>query len=341
MLNVVSESSKNAVELKLTVLKDIPWEERSSGSSELVWRYSRNPIIKKDATGSSHAICNSAVIPFNKGFAGIFRVEDAAREFRLHQGFSEDAINWDICEKPIEFVNPYPEINLNEEIDSRGYDPRIVEINDRFYITWCKCHNGPTVAISYTDDFKTFYHLENPFLPFNRNGVLFPKKIQNKFAMLSRPSDNGHTPFGNIYFSESPDMCHWGRHRLVMKPKHAWELTKIGAGPVPIETSDGWLLLYHGVLTSCSGFNYSMGGAILDAEKPWVVKYRSKNAILTPQTQYECMGYVPNVIFPCATLGDSQKGRLAIYYGAADTVTALAFAYIDELIDYIKKTSTI
>jgi beta-1,4-mannooligosaccharide/beta-1,4-mannosyl-N-acetylglucosamine phosphorylase len=65
--------------------------------------------------------------------------------------------------------------------------------------------------------------------------------------MLSRPSDNGHTPFGDIFLSESPDMIHWGCHRHVMRPNGGWQGTKIGAGPTPIETRDGWLMIYHGV----------------------------------------------------------------------------------------------
>ena len=78
-------------------------------------------------------------------------------------------------------------------------------------------NHGPTIGIAYTFDFKKFYQCENAFLPFNRNGVLFPEKINGKYAMLSRPSDNGHTPFGDIYISFSPDMKYWGEHRCVMK----------------------------------------------------------------------------------------------------------------------------
>ena len=75
---------------------------------------------------------------------------------------------------------------------------------------------------------------------------MFPRKINGRFAMLSRPSDNGHTPFGDIFYSESPDLQFWGRHRHVMSPAafedSAWQCLKIGAGPIPIETSEGWLL---------------------------------------------------------------------------------------------------
>jgi beta-1,4-mannooligosaccharide/beta-1,4-mannosyl-N-acetylglucosamine phosphorylase len=193
--------------------------------------------------------------------------------------------------------------------------------------------------VGYTYDFKTFYQMENAFLPYNRNGVLFPRKINGKFAMLSRPSDRGHTPFGDIFYSESPDMIHWGHHRHVMSPVGGWQATKIGAGPTPIETSEGWLLIYHGVLTSCNGFVYSFGAALLDIEKPWKVIYRTRPYLLNPREYYECVGDVPNVAFPTAALYDPPTQRIAIYYGGADTVTCLAFAKFDELIDFIKENS--
>jgi beta-1,4-mannooligosaccharide/beta-1,4-mannosyl-N-acetylglucosamine phosphorylase len=72
--------------------------------------------------------------------------------------------------------------------------------------------------------------------------------------MLSRPNDNGHTPFGDIFISQSLDLIHWGQHRFVMGVKSGWQSTKIGAGPVHIETPDGWLWIYHGGLTSCNGY---------------------------------------------------------------------------------------
>lgn len=159
----------------------------------------------------------------------------------------------------------------------------------------------------------------------------------------TRPSDTGHTPFGDIFYSQSPDLEFWGRHRHVMSTikgdASAWQSMKIGAGPVTIETAEGWLLFYHGVLNSCNGYVYSFGAALLDLEKPWIVKYRTKPYLLSLQKLYECVGDVPNVTFPCAALADAKTGKIAIYYGCADTVTGLAFAKADELISYIKENS--
>jgi beta-1,4-mannooligosaccharide/beta-1,4-mannosyl-N-acetylglucosamine phosphorylase len=159
--------------------------------------------------------------------------------------------------------------------------------------------------------------------------------------MLSRPSDRGHTPFGDMFYSESPDLEYWGRHRFVMQPKGGWQSTKVGAGPIPLETSQGWLLFYHGVLTSCNGFEYSFGAALLDLDEPWKVLYRTGPYLLGPHEVYERVGDTPNVVFPCAALVDAPTGRIAIYYGGADTVICLAFAYVDEVIDFIKGNSDV
>ncbi|OQC46352.1 MAG: Beta-1,4-mannooligosaccharide phosphorylase [Candidatus Marinimicrobia bacterium ADurb.Bin030] len=80
---------------------------------------------------------------------------------------------------------------------------------------------------------------------------------------------------------------------------------------------------------------------ILDIDEPSKVLYRTRDYLLTPEKPYETTGFVPNVVFPCANLCDTATGRIAIYYGAADTYTALAFAQTDELIDYIKNNSEV
>ena len=320
-------------------LSNIPWQEKPEGCHDVVWRYSGNPIIERDEIPSSNSIFNSAVVPFEGKFAGVFRCDSRSRSMDIFAGFSEDGIHWDIEETPIIFEGADEEILKREY----RYDPRVCFIEDRYYITWCNGYHGPTIGVGCTFDFKHFFQLENAFLPYNRNGVLFPRKINGMYGMLSRPSDTGHTPFGDIFYSQSPDLEFWGRHRHVMSTikgdTSAWQSMKIGAGPVPIETAEGWLLFYHGVLNSCNGYVYSFGAALLDLEKPWIVKYRTKPYLLSPQKLYECVGDVPNVTFPCAALADAKTGKIAIYYGCADTVTGLAFAKADELISYIKENS--
>jgi beta-1,4-mannooligosaccharide/beta-1,4-mannosyl-N-acetylglucosamine phosphorylase len=311
----------------------IPWQERPADSGDIVWRSSLNPIIPRDLLPRSNSIFNSAVVPVAGGFAGVFRVDDRSRVMNLHSGRSRDGIHWDIDPEPIVFRPTDGRVEEIQDAFEHAYDPRVTWLEDRWYVTWCNGYHGPTIGIGYTFDFETFHQLDNAFLPFNRNGVLFPRRIGERYGMLSRPSDNGHTPFGDIFFSESPDLVHWGRHRPVMSPEPwSWASTKIGAGPTPIETSEGWLLIYHGVLTSCNGFVYSMGAALLDLDEPWRVVARGRDYLLSPQVSYEQIGDVQNVVFPCAALADEATDRLTIYYGAADTVTCLAHGHLSEIV---------
>ena len=319
-------------------IPNMPWQDKPAGCNDVIWRYSQNPVIKRDHLPTSNSIFNSAVVPFEGGFAGVFRVDDKARNMELHAGFSKDGLNWDINPDRIHFKTDIPEMAEFQY----GYDPRVCKIEDKYFITWCNAYGWrPTIGVAYTYDFKEFTQLENAFLPFNRNGVLFPRKINGKYVMMSRPSDSGHTPFGDIYISQSPDMKYWGEHRHVMGPLKGWESKKIGAGPIPIETDEGWLCFYHGVLESCNGVVYSFSACILDKEQPGKVKYRCGEYLINPREIYECVGDVQNVTFPCATLCDADTGRIAIYYGCADTCVGLAYTTVDAVVDYVKSHSSI
>ena len=320
-------------------MPDIPWQDKPAGDPFPVWRYQSNPIIGRHGQKRSNSIFNSAVVPFGDGFAGVFRCDSRSVSMDIFVGWSKDGVNWAIEDDPIVFEGAEPEV-LRREF---RYDPRVCFLEDRYYVTWCNGYHGPTIGIAYTYDFKTFTQLENAFLPFNRNGVLFPRKINGNYVMLSRPSDNGHTPFGDIFVSQSKDLEYWGKHRYMMGAvpgdESAWQCTKVGPGPVPIETDEGWLLIYHGVITTCNGYVYRMGCALLDLEEPWKVKYRTRDYILAPYETYECMGDVPNVVFPCAALADADTGRITIYYGCADTVTGICFTTVDNLIQYMKENN--
>ena len=322
------------------VSRAFPWQERPRGCSDVVWRHDRNPVIGRKPLPDVQGIYNSAVVPFGDGYVAVFRLEKTTRFPRLHLGRSPDGLAWQIDEQPIRFSN--------HETDPAdyAYDPRVVEIEGTYYISWCGGHNGPTISLARTQDFRSFERVENAFLPFNRNGVLFPRRIGGRYMMLSRPSDNGHTPFGDIYLSHSPDMVHWGMHRLVMRKggDHVgqwWQRTKVGAGPIPIETAAGWLMIYHGVMDTCNGFVYSMGAALLDLDEPWRVLARTDRHLLTPEADYEVSGHVPNVVFPCAALHDAATDRLAIYYGAADTCTCVAYANLSELVGFVQRHSAV
>ena len=238
-------------------LPNIPWQEKPEGFDGVVWRHDSNPIVDLNPTKKAARIFNSAVVPYGDGFIGIFRADHKDGKARIHLGRSKDGICFDIEDEEIHFIDEEGKIYQPRY----SYDPRLVEIEGTYYIIWCTDFGGAALGVGCTKDFKTFVRLENPFIPFNRNGVLFPKKINGNFIMLSRPSDSGHTPFGDIFLSESPDLVYWGKHRRVMTSGGSgwWQSLKIGAGAVPIETSEGWLLFYHGVSGTCNGFVYSFG----------------------------------------------------------------------------------
>lgn len=323
----------NTVKLYCDALPNIPWQDKPANCTAPLWRYTENPVIGRNPIPGVARIFNSAVMPYEGAYIGVFRGEQTNGIPYIYLGRSQDAIHWDIEHEKIQFVNEAGESFM----PPYAYDPRLVKVEDTYYIIWCQDAYGAAIGMAKTTDFKTFTRVENPFLPFNRNAVLFPRKIDGKFKLLSRPSDSGHTPFGDIYISESPDMKYWGCHRHVMgKGSNWWENVKIGGGAAPIETSEGWLLFYHGVTGTCNGFVYSIGGAILDRDEPSKVLYRCGTYLLTPEAEYEERGFVPNVCFPCATLQDADTGRIAIYYGCADSYVGLAFTTVDEVVNYIK-----
>lgn len=318
-------------------LPNIPFEDKPENYRYPLWRFSQNPIIKRNINDVIDRTFNSSVAPFKGGFIGVFRGDKRDGCPNLFVGRSTDGINFKIDEEPIHFIDE----TSGEPCDTEWqYDPRLIEIDGLYYIVWCDYFYGATVSIAYTEDFITFKKINHPFLPNNRNGVLFPRKINGKYYMLSRPSDLGHTPFGDLFVSASFDMRFWGEHQLILEHGWAWWTSlKIGGGPAPIELDDGWLIFIHGVTNTCNGYVYSLGAIIVEKDDISKVKYRCNDFLLTPEEHYETTGFVPNVIFPTSTLIDGETGRIAIYYGAADTFSCLAFGYIDEIVAYIKEHS--
>ena len=320
-------------------LPNLPWEDKPKGSDAVLWRSGKNPLIGWNPTPSTARIYNSAVLPYNGEFVGVFRADHKNGRANIHFGRSKDGYRFEIDDNVIPWIDelgkPFPV--------SYAYDPRFLKIGDTYYVVWCDDMKGASIGMGMTKDFKTWIRLPNPLMPFNRNGVLFPRKVNGNYILLSRPSDSAHTPFGDIYMSESPDLIYWGKHRWVMGKggQGWWQGTKIGAGPVPIETTKGWLLFYHGVSGTCNGFVYSFGAVLLDINDPAKVLLRTRDYLLTPEKEYETTGFVPNVAFPCANVYCAEKGKISIYYGAADTYTAMAHCQVDELLDYMESNSEV
>lgn len=320
--------------MKYSDIEKILWQN-AKNEKDYIWRYEGNPLFDMRCSEFWH-ICNSAVGIIDGKYIGIFRVEDKGGCPMLVLGRSEDGVKWEIESEKINLVNE----DGNPFVMEYAYDPRLICLDGEYYIVFCADVCGPSIYIANTKDFKTFTVLQQGFLPFNRNGVLFPEKINGKYYMLNRPSDSGNTPFGHIYISESPDLRYWGNHRLVSQNfdtgKNFWERIKIGAGPAPIKTEEGWLLIYHGVQQTCNAWTYSVGVMLLDLKDPSKVLYKAKRYLLTPEESYETTGFTNNVCFPCSALCD-KNGRITIYYGVADTNMAIAFTTVDKLLEFVKK----
>jgi beta-1,4-mannooligosaccharide/beta-1,4-mannosyl-N-acetylglucosamine phosphorylase len=311
--------------------------QKPENEKEYIWRFGGNPLFDIEKSNFWH-ICNSAVTVKDNKYVGVFRVEEKTGRPMLVYGESADGINWNLEKQEIDLIKE--DGTKLVTIREYCYDPRITKIGNDYYVVFCADIEGPSIYIAKTQDFHTYKVLPMGFLPFNRNGVLFPEKINGNYCMLSRPSDSGNTPFGHIYLSESKDLIYWGKHRLVSKNFDAgynfWERIKIGAGPAPIKTEEGWLLIYHGVQATCNCWTYSMGVMLLDLNNPAKVLYKAKRYLLTPEKIYERVGFTNNVCFPCAALCD-LKGHITIYYGVADTNIAVAFTTVSKLLEFVKK----
>lgn len=170
----------------------------------------------------------------------------------------------------------------------------------------------------------------------DRDGVLFPEKVGGRYVMMHRPSSWVGSEYGtdgpSIWLAFSPDLVHWdygeGDRYLLMKPEADWEGGKIGAGPPPVRTPAGWLVIYHGV---DANHVYRVGAALLDLQNPLEVMARTDEPLMEPEEDWERVGIIPNVVFPTAAIWEAGR-ELLVYYGGADRVVGLATAQMDELL---------
>ena len=169
--------------LNSPTVPNIPWQDKPAGFSSAIpiWRYQENPIIERNPIPGVARIFNSAVMPYEGKFIGVFRAEQTDGIPLVYLGRSEDGFHWSFDPKPIPFVNEKGESFMPRY----AYDPRLVKVEDTYYIIWCQDFYGASIGVAKTKDFKSFVRTENPFIPFNRNAVLFPRKINGNFVMLS------------------------------------------------------------------------------------------------------------------------------------------------------------
>jgi predicted GH43/DUF377 family glycosyl hydrolase len=172
-----------------------------------------------------------------------------------------------------------------------------------------------------TSDFLHFrFNTLNGPAAKNKGMAIFPRKIDGRFAMISRQDNE------SIYLMFSDNVHFWNESQLLLKPVFPWELVQIGNCGSPIETDAGWLVLSHGVGPMRE---YSIGAFLLDRKDPSKVIGRLSEPFLKPD-QNEREGYVPNVVYSCGAL--VHNGELIIPYGLADHATGFARVALSDVL---------
>lgn len=313
-------------------------------------RHINNPILTrkqipfiepniKDVT----SVFNPGAIKFNNEYLLLLRVQQRSRETFILKATSTDGVNFNVDNKVVNFKG----IEKVKETIHHIYDPRITEIDGTYFIMFAmdldtECRLG----LGKTTDFENYEFIGIVSDDDNRNGVLFPEKINGKYVRLDRPNkavlDNGTASGRTICLSESDDLTSWNHKAEIAAGRfHYWD-ENIGAGAPPIKTKKGWLVIYHGIAMHFASVNIYQGGVmLLDLDDPSKIIARSHNNILEPREIWEFTGQVPNVVFPSGAIVEEYDNKgfakpdsaVKVYYGAADTVVGLAETTINKLIE--------
>ena len=310
-------------------------------AGDLFQRSAQNPILTADLWPYPiNSVFNAGAVRLADGRTLLLvRVEDRRGISHLTAAWSDDGIrDWRIDPQPTFAPDPKgrPEEMWGIE------DPRIVWMPDLdcYAVTYTSySRGGPGVSLALTRDFKTFERKGVVMPPDDKDAALLPVRYGGRYVMIHRPAcaDAGGA---HIWVSFSPDLKHWGDHAILLFAREGawWDAGKIGLSPPPIETPDGWLLLYHGVRHTAGGCLYRLGAALLDRQDPLKVVLRGDEWLFAPKEPYELVGDVSQVVFPCGyTIGDDGDA-INLYYGAADTSVALATGRVSEIMDWLKRT---
>lgn len=332
-------------------------------------KYSNNPILSPNLNNNweSLVVCNPAIWYENEKFHLFYRAAGNDLEHKIHIGLalSDDGFNF-VRYQDTPILSP-EELGFDA---GSVEDPRIVKFGETYYMTYafrpyppgqywigdydnviapnhdeyapkCLRENVGNTALAISNDLLTFKkvgRLTEPSLD-DRDVILFPEKINDKFYMLHRPKeyigDDYGTDHPSIWIKSSDDLMSWNvPSTLLMKGEEWWE-QKLGGNTPPIKTEEGWLMLYHGVDKK---HVYRIGAAILDLDDPTKVLYRTQDFIMEPETDIEKNGlYKWGVVFPTGNV--VKDGILYVYYGASDQWCCVATADLKELVDFVKTNS--
>ncbi len=308
------------------------------GHPDLLHRHPTNPILTPAQWPyPANSVFNPGAVLLPDGTTLLLcRVEDRRGLSHLCVARSANGIDgWQIDPQPTLLPDPehYPEEQWGIE------DPRITYVHDMAcYVVAYTAYSrgGPGVALALTHDFRRFERLGMVLPPEDKDAALLPRRIDGQWALIHRPvSALG----AHIWLSLSPDLRFWGNHRLMLEARRGgwWDAYKIGLAAPPLETPQGWLALYHGVRQTAAGCLYRLGLALFDLEAPHRCLLRSDEWILGPEQPYERRGDVDNVVFPCGWVLRPDGDTVYVYYGAADSVIALAIGSLRSLLDWLQE----
>ncbi len=317
--------------------------------SSVAKRYEGNPVLKgEDMPYPTHMVYNAGVVKWKGQYVMMFRQIYWTERYktydaRLGMAYSKDGIHWEV-DKDARF---HPKGITKPE------DPRLTVLDGRIYVTFCdNTPYGLRGAIAVTDDLVNWELLYDS-APDNRNMVIFPERVNGKICRLERPFPvygRREKEAFDIWFSDSPDGRYWGNTQRVLGYESVPFCTdKIGAAGQPIKTKKGWVTLFHAthedpttLLPTWRNEDwhkvYCAGIMMLDLNEPWKVVGLSKEPFMIPTApyDYETRGYRSVTIFPTATVLEDDGKTVRIYYGACDTVMALATAKLDDMIALCK-----
>ena len=302
----------------------------------LFHRHPANPILSgKDWPYPMNSVFNAAATLLADGTTLLLcRVEDRRGLSHLCAARSINGLDgWQIDSEPTLLPNPkdYPEELWGIE------DPRITCVPEleQYVVSYTAySRGGPGVSLALTKDFRSFERIGIVMAPDDKDAALLPRRFDGYFALIHRPTSISGS---DVWISFSQDLRNWGRHKLMLKARKGgwWDANKIGISPPPIETSRGWLTLYHGVRQTASGSLYRLGAALFALDNPEHCLSRGDEWIMGHEAPYEREGDVNNVIFPCGFTLGTDGDAINLYYGAADTSIALATGSVRAILRWL------
>lgn len=312
---------------------------RKPTQKPLFQRHPANPILTaKEWPYRCNTVFNPGATLLKEGSTLLLcRVEDMRGHSHLTAATSKDGVTgWQIDRQP----TFEPDLTHHPEELWGVEDPRITYIPefDRYAVLYTSySRSGPGVSMALTENFSEFTRLGVVATPEDKDAALLPYRINGKWTLIHRPVG----PLGaHMWLSSSPDLEHWGNHRIMLEARRGawWDANKIGLCNPPIETDRGWLVIYHGVRSTCAGCLYRLGLALFDLENPEVCLIRGDEWIFGPEEPYELVGDVGYAIFPCGHTIGADGDTLNLYYGLADTSIGLATGSIREMLDWLETT---